>query len=74
MADAKKYYTSEVNLGTTYKVSVIAMKTGYDNSDAATMEINVGGPGAGPVGDLNKDDEVDATDLTKLIDILLKRQ
>ena len=74
MADAKKYYTNEVNLGTTYKVSVVAMKTGYDNSDPATMEINVSGPGAGPVGDLNKDSKVDATDLTKLIDILLKRQ
>ena len=73
VADAKKYYTSEVNLGTTYKVSVVAMKTGYDNSDAATMEINVGGPGAGPVGDLNKDGKVDATDLTKMIDILLGR-
>lgn len=74
VADAKKYYTNEVNLGTTYKVSVVAMKTGYDNSDPATMEINVSGPDAGPVGDLNKDSKVDATDLTKLIDILLKRQ
>jgi hypothetical protein len=72
VADAKKYYTNEVNLGTTYKVSVVAMKTGYDNSDPATMEINVSGPGAGPVGDLNKDGKVDATDLTKLIDIILK--
>lgn len=72
VADAKKYYANEVNLGTTYKVSVVAMKTGYDNSDAATMEINVGGPGAGPIGDLNKDGRVDAADLTKLIDIILK--
>lgn len=36
------------------------------------MEINVSGPGAGPIGDLNKDCKVDATDLTKLIDILLQ--
>ena len=73
VADAKKYYTGEVNLGTTYKVSVVAMKTDYVNSDAATMEINVGGPGGGPVGDLSGDGKVNAVDLTKMIDILLKR-
>lgn len=73
VADAKKYYTGEVNLGTTYKVSVVAMKTGYENSDTAAMEINVGGSDGGPLGDLNGNGKVDAVDLTKLIDILLKR-
>ena len=73
VADAKKYYTGEVNLGTTYKVSVVAMKTGYENSDAATMEINVGGSDGGPLGDLNGDGKVDATDITRLVNIVLKR-
>ena len=72
VADAKKYYTNEVSLGTTYKVSVVAMKTGYINSDTATMEINVGGPGGGPIGDLSGDGKVNAVDLTKLIEILLQ--
>ena len=73
VADAKKYYTDKVRFGTTYKVSVYAMKTGYDNSDVATMEINVSGAGGGPIGDLSGDGKVNAVDLTKLIDILLKR-
>ena len=73
VADAKKYYTNEVSLGTTYKVSVVAMKTGYVNSDTATMEINVGGPGGGPIGDLSGDGKVNAVDLTKMINILLGR-
>lgn len=73
VADAKKYYTGEVNLGTTYKVSVVAMKAGYENSEAATMEINVGGSDGGPLGDLNGDGKVDATDITRLVNIVLKR-
>lgn len=73
VTDAKKYYTDKVMLSTTYKVSVYAMKTGYDNSDVATTEINVGGSGGGPIGDLSGDGKVNAVDLTKMIEILLKR-
>ncbi len=73
VADAKKYYTGEVNLGTTYKVSVVAMKTGYENSDAATLEINVGGSDGGPLGDIDGNGTVDAADITRLVNIVLKR-
>ena len=39
VADAKKYYSSEVNLTATYNVSVYATKQGYENSDVATTTI-----------------------------------
>ena len=39
VADAKKNYSSEVNLTATYNVSVYATKQGYENSDVATTTI-----------------------------------
>jgi hypothetical protein len=73
VADAKKYYDAEVPLLGVYHVTAYAMKTGYDNSDVATADFVIKGSTVTLVGDVNNDDKVDATDITKLIDILLKR-
>lgn len=73
VADAKKYYDAEVPLLGVYHVTAYAMKTGYDNSDVATADFVIKGSTVILVGDVNNDDKVDATDITKLIDILLKR-
>ena len=51
----------------TYTVSVYATKEGYENSDVATKEIQP------TFGDVDGNGKVDATDVTRLIDILLKR-
>lgn len=61
---------TEVSLGTTYHISVYATKDGYENSEIATADIDA----RGVVGDLNGDDDVDATDLTRLIEIILKKK
>ena len=54
VADAKKYYSSKVRLTGTYKVSVYAMKTGYENSDVVTAEIQLFSDGSnGKRGDVN---------------------
>ena len=37
--DIKKHYDSEVQLGVTYNISVVAMAAGYKNSDAATATL-----------------------------------
>ena len=59
---------TEVSLGTTYHISFYATKDGYENSEIDTADIDA----RGVVGDLNGDDDVDATDLTRLIEIILK--
>jgi len=64
---AKAGTGNKVQLTPTYTVSVYAAKEGYENSDVATKEIQP------TYGDLSGDGKVDATDITKLIDILLKR-
>ena len=58
---------NKIQLKPTYTVSVYATKEGYENSDVATKDITP------KFGDLSGDGEVNATDLTKLIDILLKQ-
>ena len=73
VADAKKYYDAEVPLLGVYHVTAYAMKTGYDNSDVASADFVIKGSTVTLVGDVNNDGKVDATDITKLIDILLKR-
>lgn len=61
---------SKVKVSPTLTVSVYATKEGYENSDMATKTIDL----LSLSGDVSGDGVVDATDLTKLIDILLKRQ
>ena len=73
VADAKKYYDAEVPLLGVYHVTAYATKPGYDNSDIATADFVIKGSTVTLVGDVNNDGKVDATDITKLIDILLGR-
>ena len=60
---------NEVELKPTFRVTVYAKKEGFVNSDVATADIAV----SCKPGDTDGDGEVNAVDLTKLIDILLKR-
>ena len=55
-------------MGPAYTVSVYAVKDGYERSDEATKTITY----QAKSGDVNGDGEVNAVDLTKLIEILLK--
>ncbi|MBR6319052.1 MAG: leucine-rich repeat domain-containing protein [Prevotella sp.] len=65
VGDAKKNYTSTVSLTGVYTVSVYAMKTGWENSDVATMEFTLGA--GGEVCDTNKDGTVDVADIATII-------
>lgn len=65
VSDAKKNYTSTVSLTGVYTVSVYAMKTGWENSDTATMEFTIGA--GGEVCDVNKDGTVDVADIATII-------
>ena len=64
-AETKKYYESKVKIGGTYKVTVYATKTGWDNSDVTTMEFTLGT--GGEVCDVNKDGAVDVADIATII-------
>ena len=57
-----------MGLPTTYTLSVYAKKEGYKNSETVTTTFDI----RGLKGDVDGNNTVDATDLTKLIDILLK--
>ena len=65
VGDAKKNYTSTVSLTGVYTVSVYAIKTGWENSDTATMEFTLGA--GGEVCDTNKDGTVDVADIATII-------
>ncbi len=67
VADAKKNYSSKVSLTGVYKVSVYAMKDGYENSDVATAEFTMSG--GGMKGDVNVDGKVNALDIQEVINI-----
>ena len=73
VADAKKYYDSEFTLSQTYKITVYAVKTGYDNSDVVTREIVIENGQSSLFGDLNKDGKVDVADHVKLSDIIMNK-
>jgi len=61
--DIKTGSGNEVQLTTTYKVTVYATKAGYEDSDIATKEINLGGGGA---QDVNGDGIVDTQDVLEI--------
>ena len=69
MGSAGTTAEDEVELKPTFRVTVYAQKEGFVNSDAATADITV----SCKPGDTDGDGEVNAVDLTKLIEILLKR-
>ena len=68
-ADASKGSGETVSLTKTYTVSVYAKKAGYDNSDVAIKEINVGGSGIR--GDVNEDGQVNGTDIQEVINVIV---
>ena len=66
------YETSSIPLTTTYKVTVYATKDGYENSEVATKDIEVGGGGsAGIRGDVNLDNEVGMPDVMFIVNYIL---
>ena len=73
VADAKKYYDSEFTLSQTYKITVYAIKTGYENSDVATREIIIENGQSSLFGDLNKDGKVDVADHVTLSNIIMNK-
>ena len=73
VGDAKKYYDASVTLSQTYKITVYAVKTGYENSDIATREIVIENGQSSLFGDLNKDGKVDVADHVKLSDIIMNK-
>ena len=57
---------NELAIGGTFTVSVYAVKEGYDNSDTATMTINMS-----QIGDVNADGELNAADITAVVNAIL---
>ena len=57
---------NELALGGAFTVSVYAVKEGYDNSDTATMTINMA-----QMGDVNADGQVTIADVTSLVNAIL---
>ena len=67
------YNVSSIPLTTIYVVSVYAKKNGYENSDVATKEIEIGGSGStGVRGDLNGDGVVNMPDAMFIVNKILK--
>ena len=58
----------ELEIGGTFTVSVYATKEGYDNSDIATITINMS-----QMGDVNADGELNAADITAVVNAILGR-
>lgn len=58
--------TGEISFGTTFTISVKAVRDGYEDSDAATLTIPMAA-----VGDVNADGNVTIADVTALVNIIL---
>ncbi|MBR6892963.1 MAG: leucine-rich repeat domain-containing protein [Bacteroidaceae bacterium] len=69
-ASANQQVGNNVSLPSTYTVSVCAKKDGYENSDTVTKEIDI----RGLMGDMNEDGSLSVTDVTILIDRILKQK
>ena len=59
----------ELEIGGNFTVSVYAVKEGYENSDKATMTINIS-----QMGDVNADGELNAADITAVVNAILGKQ
>ena len=57
---------NELAIGGNFTVNVYAVKEGYDNSDTATMTINMS-----QMGDVNADGELNAADITAVVNAIL---
>lgn len=66
-----KNYDQEITLSSTYTVTVYATKSGYDNSEKASIEIQAN---SGIMGDLTGDGKVDVADHVKLSDIIMNQK
>ena len=55
-----------INLGTQFNVSVYASREGYENSEPATITIDMTS-----VGDVNGDGQVTIADVTSLVNLIL---
>lgn len=69
VADAGDHHTSEIDLALTYQVSVYATAKGYENSDVATITLQMNSNGIR--GDVNQDGEVNITDAIEVVNIIL---
>lgn len=58
--------TGEISFGTTFTISVKAVRDGYEDSDAATLTIPMA-----EVGDVNADGSITIADVTTLVNIIL---
>lgn len=67
---AKAGNGNKISIPTTYKITVYATKEGYENSDVATKEINVGGA-SGIRGDVNNDGTVSMPDAMFIVNKML---
>jgi hypothetical protein len=57
---------NELAIGGNFTVNVYAVKEGYDNSDTATMTINMS-----QIGDVNADGELNSADITAVVNAIL---
>ena len=67
--EGNKGVASEVPVTQTINVSVYATKEDYDDSDVVTEEINIGSTGIR--GDVNRDGNVNGTDIQEVINIIV---
>jgi len=65
--DVKDGTGNDIKVAATYKVSVFAFKSGWKNSDTATLEITA----SGKPGDANGDGVVNAADVVKTVNIII---
>ena len=65
---------NNISAPTEYKVSVYATKSGYEDSDVVTQEINVSGGSTAKKGDLNEDGTVNGTDIQEVINIIVNEE
>lgn len=65
--DNKTFTGNEIQLSGKYKISVYAIKAGFNTSDVATKEVEV----LGMKGDINGDGEVNVTDIVTLVNIIM---
>ena len=67
VGDAATHYDEEVPLSAVYKVRVIAKKSGHQDSDPATMDIDL----MSLMGDANRDGEISIADAVRIVNIIL---
>jgi hypothetical protein len=72
VSDAKKFYDADISAPKKFKVSVYALKTGFDNSDTVTAEFDFSSDTARS-GDVDGDGKVNVADHVKLSEIIINQ-